>query len=108
MDYNSIHGPGQSNFSSPIARKYSHLTLAPYTANQTIPDRMPTVSAAQALQDLKTSPTRCISTGLSLLDCALQNREPAFTDAETLYGGVSRGKVTEVYGPPGVGKTALA
>ncbi|KAL2061786.1 hypothetical protein VTL71DRAFT_7164 [Oculimacula yallundae] len=89
MDYNSIHGPGHSNFSSPIAH------------------RMPTVSAAQALQDLKTSPTRCISTGLSLLDCFLQNRQPDYLESEALYGGVSRGKVTEIYGPPGVGKTAL-
>ncbi|KAH7314107.1 P-loop containing nucleoside triphosphate hydrolase protein [Rhexocercosporidium sp. MPI-PUGE-AT-0058] len=89
MDYNSIHGPGHSNFSSPTAH------------------RMPTVSAAQALQELKTSPARCISTGLSLLDCMLQIREPAFSDAEALFGGVSRGKVTEIYGPPGVGKTAL-
>lgn len=26
---------------------------------------------------------------------------------EPIPGGISRGKVTEVYGPPGVGKTAL-
>jgi RecA/RadA recombinase len=68
---------------------------------------MPTVSAAQALQDLKSSPTRCISTGLDLLDCFLQNRKWVSSGVEPLYGGVSRGKVTEVYGPPGVGKTAL-
>ena len=68
---------------------------------------MPTVSAAQALQDLKSSPTRCISTSLNLLDAFLQNRELASSDVESLHGGVSRGKVTEVYGPPGVGKTAL-
>ena len=67
---------------------------------------MPTVSAAQALQDLKSSPTRFISTGISLLDAVLQNREPR-SDGEPLHGGVSRGKVTEIYGPPGVGKTAL-
>jgi RecA/RadA recombinase len=67
---------------------------------------MPTVSAAQALQDLKSSPTRCISTGLHLLDAVLQNRGLS-TDGEPLHGGVSRGKVTEIWGPPGVGKTAL-
>ncbi|CZR62539.1 related to DNA repair protein rhp55 [Phialocephala subalpina] len=89
MDYNSIHGPGISNFSS------------------SSPHRMPTVSAAQALQDLKSSPTRCVSTGLPLLNCALQSREPVTSDAEPFYGGVSRGKLTEIYGPPGVGKTAL-
>ena len=37
----------------------------------------------------------------------LQNREPAFADAESLPGGVSRGMMTEIYGPPGVGKTAI-
>ncbi|TVY81779.1 hypothetical protein LSUE1_G005597 [Lachnellula suecica] len=89
MDYESLHGPGISNFSSPIAH------------------RMPTVSAAQALQDLKSSPTRCISTGLGLFDYALQNREPQWPETEPFYGGVSRGRVTEIYGPPGVGKTAL-
>jgi len=68
---------------------------------------MPTVSAAQAFQDLKSSPTRCISTGLSNLDAALQNRESPLPGAEPLLGGISRGKVTEIYGPPGVGKTAL-
>ena len=68
---------------------------------------MPTVSAAQALEDLKSSPTRCISTGVSALDYALQNTEPQLPETERFYGGVSRGKVTEVYGPPGVGKTAL-
>ncbi|KAI9054748.1 hypothetical protein LZ554_001898 [Drepanopeziza brunnea f. sp. 'monogermtubi'] len=89
MDYNSIHGPGASNFSSPSAH------------------RMPTVSAAQAFQDLKSSPTRCISTGLFSLDCVLQNMDQAFTNVDSAFGGVSRGKVTEIYGPPGVGKTAL-
>lgn len=68
---------------------------------------MPTVSAAQALQDLKASTTRCISTGLPLLDAFLQKREWSSLDMDPVYGGVSRGKVTEVYGPPGVGKTAL-
>lgn len=68
---------------------------------------MPTVSAAHALQHLKTSPTRCISTGLSALDLGLQNRDAQSESLDPFYGGVSRGKVTEVYGPPGVGKTAL-
>lgn len=68
---------------------------------------MPTVSAAQALQDVKSSATRCISTGLPLLDYALQNRDYTPSDIEHIHGGVSRGKVTEIYGPPGVGKTAL-
>jgi RecA/RadA recombinase len=71
------------------------------------PDRMPTVSAAQALQDFNSSSTRCISTGLRGLDAALQNRDAAIAEKEALHGGVLRGQVTEIYGPPGVGKTAL-
>jgi RecA/RadA recombinase len=68
---------------------------------------MPTVSAAKALHDLNSPATRSISTGLRGLDCALQNREAPPLDAASQYGGVSRGQVTEVYGPPGVGKTAF-
>ncbi|ESZ93353.1 hypothetical protein SBOR_6280 [Sclerotinia borealis F-4128] len=91
MDYQTIHGPGRSNFSS------------------SSPHRMPTVSAAQALQGLETSPTRWISTGLKHLDLALQNKDPLQVSASTYhnYGGISRGKVTEFYGPSGVGKTAF-
>ncbi|TAQ90249.1 hypothetical protein B7494_g1423 [Chlorociboria aeruginascens] len=69
--------------------------------------RLPTVSAAQALQNVKSSPTRCISTGLSNLDSVLQHQDRAVPENEGFHGGISRGKVTEVYGPPGVGKTAL-
>ncbi|KAI9651303.1 hypothetical protein NHQ30_001341 [Ciborinia camelliae] len=77
---------------------------------------MPTVSAAQALQELETSSTRWISSGLVDLDLALQNKDPvqlsvsvsSSADHQDLNcGGISRGKVTEIYGPPGVGKTAL-
>ncbi|TGO45338.1 hypothetical protein BCON_0401g00010 [Botryotinia convoluta] len=91
MDYQSIHGPGRSNFSS------------------SSPHRMPTVSAAQALQDLESSPTRCIPTGLTSLDLALQNKDPlqVSTSADQNHGGIPRGKVSEIYGPPGVGKTTL-
>ncbi|TGO21034.1 hypothetical protein BPAE_0247g00120 [Botrytis paeoniae] len=91
MDYQSIHGPGRSNFSS------------------SSPHRMPTVSAAQALQDLESSPTRCIPTGLANLDLALQSKDPlqVSTSADQIHRGIPRGKVTEIYGPPGVGKTTL-
>lgn len=105
MDYESLHGPGVSNFSSSPPRKKSHLLLENYRLTK--PDRMPTISAAHALQHLKMSPTRCISTGLPPLDLGLQNRDPQSESVDPFYGGVSRGKVTEVYGPPGVGKTAL-
>lgn len=64
---------------------------------------MPTVSAAQALQELDSPANTLISTGLTNLDLVLQNRYKK-DDAE---GGILRGHVTEVYGPPGVGKTAF-
>lgn len=62
---------------------------------------MPTVSAAQALQDLRSSDRRCIETGLRALDEAMGNGEAGER------GGVPRGKVTEIWGPSGVGKTGL-
>lgn len=73
---------------------------------------MPTVSAAQALQDLESSPTRCIPTGLANLDLGLQSKDPlpvspSSTSTDQNHGGIPRGKVTEIYGPPGVGKTTL-
>lgn len=71
-------------------------------------DRLPTVSAADALAKLKSSTTRCISTGLRDLDAILQNQNfESVNGDDGLRGGVSRGRVTEIYGAPGVGKTAL-
>jgi hypothetical protein len=74
-------------------------------------DRMPTVSAAQALEELQSSSaTRWISTGLARLDAALlRGGERGAVSATSGFGdgGVVRGQVTEIYGPPGVGKTAL-
>ena len=60
------------------------------------------MSAAQALDDLNDGPSRCVSTGLRDLDGAL-----AGTGEGEGAGGVSRGQVTEIWGPPGVGKTAM-
>ena len=69
---------------------------------------MPTVSVAQALQNLGSTSDRCISTNLPLLDACLQNRDGNATDNTLSFGGgISRGRVTEIYGPPGVGKTTI-
>ena len=73
-----------------------------------VKDRLPTFSASQALQSLSSTPRRPISTGLRRLDAALQGREYDSSSQDELLGGISRGEVTEVYGPPGVGKTAFA
>jgi hypothetical protein len=108
MDYNSIHGPGISNFSSSSSPRMFPSSLPLRNPSMTQTDRLATVSAAQALIDLNTSGTRCISTGLRDLDALLQNRDPgAVFEGNTFFGGVSRGKVTEIWGPPGVGKTVL-
>ncbi|KAK8218954.1 P-loop containing nucleoside triphosphate hydrolase protein [Phyllosticta capitalensis] len=70
--------------------------------------RLPTVPASQALQALRSKAPRLLSTGLSQLDALLtarslgpQQNGPAQT------GGLPRGQVTEIYGPPGAGKTAF-
>lgn len=66
--------------------------------------RLPTVSASQALQSLNTRGSRAVSTGLTQLDKLLA---PASLPGHHVGGGYARGKVTEVYGPPGAGKTSL-
>lgn len=56
------------------------------------------IPASQSLGSLATLKDP-ISTGVGRLDKALANSMP---------GGLLRGQVAEVYGPPGVGKTSLA
>lgn len=73
-----------------------------------IEDRLPTFSASQALQNLWSTSRRPISTGLRRLDAALQGKDYESSSQDDLLCGISRGEVTEVYGPPGVGKTAFA
>lgn len=66
--------------------------------------RLPTVSASQALESLNVRGARTVPTGLRQLDKLLA---PPSLPAQQLTGGYARGKVTEVYGPSGVGKTSL-
>ncbi|KAI9798794.1 MAG: hypothetical protein M1833_004625 [Piccolia ochrophora] len=73
------------------------------------PHRLPTVSASQALQDRNLPRGRRLSTGLPSLDVSLM--ETGARTGGTVQaspGGVLRGQLTEIYGPPGVGKTSLA
>ena len=65
------------------------------------------MSASQALQKLTSSRFRTISTGLDQLDAVLQGHDADSTNPPAAAGGLSRGEVAEVYGPPGVGKTHL-
>lgn len=72
-------------------------------------DRLPTLSAADALQAFHSASKQSISTGLKSLDALLQGREPGeVAQDEKAGGGLRRGQVTEVWGPAGVGKTAFA
>ncbi|KAF4587377.1 hypothetical protein GQ602_004070 [Ophiocordyceps camponoti-floridani] len=85
MDYHAIHGHDISSFDL----RGTH--------------RLPTVAASQALDELQDQP---LPTGLDRLDRALTTSN----DPEIFRGrgGFRRGQVTEIWGPPGSGKTALA
>ena len=60
------------------------------------------MSAAQALQDLEGDDSRFIPTRLAALDASLS---PGLHGLE--HGGIQKGHVTEIWGPPGAGKTAF-
>ena len=61
------------------------------------------MSAAQALQELESDDSRFIPTRLTALDASLS---PGLDGVE--HGGIQKGHVTEIWGPPGAGKTAFA
>lgn len=65
--------------------------------------RLPTLNGEEALLDA-IEKHRPISTNLATLDSIL--RDPDSTISSD--GGISRGAVTEIYGPPGSGKTHFA
>ncbi|KAK7738865.1 hypothetical protein SLS63_002202 [Diaporthe eres] len=70
--------------------------------------RLPTVSAAQALEDLDANVSRFVSTNLPDLDKALAaSAASSFPSEEANPGGIQKGQLTEIWGPPGVGKTAF-
>ncbi|KAF5986887.1 hypothetical protein FBULB1_2240 [Fusarium bulbicola] len=88
MDYHSIHGYDRASFDSPGTH------------------RLPTVSASQALDELDNGASTHVSTGIEDLDRSLIANIAADSQ-DTTKGGVQRGQVTEIWGPPGAGKTAL-
>ncbi|TID23622.1 P-loop containing nucleoside triphosphate hydrolase protein [Venturia nashicola] len=69
--------------------------------------RLPTVSASTALQKLRDSAPNNISTGLPTLNTILAGKTANHANNELKNGGLVPGQITEVYGPPGVGKTAF-
>lgn len=86
MDYHARHGHDVCSFDLPSTH------------------RLPTVSAAQALDDLNGDSTTHVSTGLPHLDRGLAWRTLTASDEK---GGLPKGQVTEIWGPPGIGKTAF-
>lgn len=73
----------------------------------TLTDRLPTVSASQALDDLRCDASTHVSTGIEGLDRLLLGSVTVDSQDAASKGGVHRGEVTEIWGPPGTGKTAL-
>ena len=65
--------------------------------------RLPTVTAVEALQNAAAK-ARGIPSGLPTLDNVLVNSQNGLSIATP---GIQRGHVTEVFGPPGVGKTTF-
>ncbi|EMC93257.1 hypothetical protein BAUCODRAFT_36929 [Baudoinia panamericana UAMH 10762] len=62
--------------------------------------RLPTVSASRALQDLQSHGPDAVSTGLQPLDFLVAGKASG-------QGGFERGKVGELWGPVGAGKTTI-
>lgn len=108
MDYHSIHGHDLADFdisSSRMAKKNPVSSGSP--ADKKHADRLPTVSASAALDELTSDASANIPTGLIDLDRALATNSPLDGPEDDCPGGITRGQVTEIWGPPGAGKTAL-
>ncbi|KAI0428282.1 P-loop containing nucleoside triphosphate hydrolase protein [Xylaria sp. FL1042] len=88
--YESIHGKDVSSFDF----------------NST--HRLPTVSAAQAFDDLETDPRQFVPTGLEALDRALADVSLEDHHGLQRHQGFQKGQIAEVWGPPASGKTAFA
>ncbi|KAL5601205.1 hypothetical protein BROUX41_006007 [Berkeleyomyces rouxiae] len=98
--YHTIHEPDVANF---------------VISNET--HRLPPVSAADVLDGPEDESLQPITTGLDTLDALLsatpgldaQNARLELNDEDraSSRGGLPLGQITEVWGPPGVGKTTL-
>jgi len=65
------------------------------------------VSAAQAYEDLNDDSSRFVSTSLEALDGFLATGAVQSGADAILRGGIQKGQVTEIWGPPGVGKSTF-
>lgn len=114
--------PLAPSFPACLPSSNNHLAfLHQLKPRQNSSDRLPTVSASQALlrETHSANIPRQLCTGLRQLDhlpCPCRRRHRDGTDgagSSTLNerdaprGVLSRGQITELYGPPGVGKTAF-
>lgn len=92
---------------SPKMQQSSRMNIHPEseTFSLTLPDRLPTISASQALLGLNDSPSKYVRSGIRLLDTILAGTGHV---GESTAGGFERGKVTEIWGGNGAGKTAIA
>lgn len=99
----------RSNFSSSPSARTSLILPAPLFPSvsyiKLTADRLPTISAIDALNNVTSAQHPAISTGLPTLDRILQGQRADLASQET--GGLSRGSVTEIYGPPGAGKSTF-
>ena len=73
----------------------------------TVQQGLPSLSAAQVLQELEKSSSKPVSTGLNVLDEALSCDTFGDELDPGTPGGIQRGQITEIWGPPGSGKTSL-
>ncbi|KAI1176784.1 P-loop containing nucleoside triphosphate hydrolase protein [Nemania sp. FL0916] len=90
--YESIHGKDEASFDFSSTH------------------RLPTVSAAQAFDDLKNDPLQFVTTGLEALDLNLADAPLGNGDGDGSQrcSGLQTGQVVEIWGPPASGKTTLA
>lgn len=92
-------------FKLPTSLRKCTYTCSLLLSAHNVADRLPTVSASQALQEIKIQAKKSISTGLKSLD---QLFVPQHAQQSSLAcGGLPLGRLTEVYGPPGIGKTTF-
>lgn len=108
--YHTVHEPDVVNFGTAETRKSTspnciHVASSLEADNPV--DRLPTVSATQALDEVDDVARTHVSTGLASLDHALLGPLASEESDSDARGGVKRGQVTELWGPPGSGKTAL-
>ncbi len=112
MDYHALHGNNVASFDISQTRKILRftfgLTLCTIDLTWPCPDRLPTIAASQVLDELQNDDTGYIPTGIAALDKRL-DLDSSLTPiaGSERSGGIRRGAVTEIWGPPGSGRTAL-